>query len=43
LQNIGGEVGSTTGRSRQCNWLNLDELEKALVINGVYKFSFRRT
>ena len=35
LQNIGNEVGATTGRSRQCDWLNLDDLKKALIINGV--------
>lgn len=35
LQKIGEEFGSTTGRVRQCNWLNLDELIKATVMNGV--------
>lgn len=34
---IGEEYGSTTGRSRQCNWLNLNSLIKALHINGVNK------
>ena len=35
LQEIGNEYGSTTDRKRQCNWLNMDLLIKALVINGV--------
>lgn len=30
----GKEEGSTTGRKRQVNWLNLDELKKALLINN---------
>ena len=30
----GQEEGSTTGRKRQVNWLNLDELKKALLINN---------
>ena len=35
LQILGNEFGSTTGRKRQCNWLDLDELKKAININGV--------
>lgn len=35
LCELGQEFGSTTGRKRQCNWLNLNELEKAAHINGV--------
>jgi len=35
LREIGGEFGATTGRPRQCNWLNLDNLCKAININGV--------
>ena len=31
---LGQEEGSTTGRKRQINWLNLDELKKALLINN---------
>ena len=31
---IGNEYGATTGRKRQCNWLNLDKLIKAIEING---------
>ena len=30
----GQEEGSTTGRKRQVNWLNLDELKKAMLINN---------
>lgn len=37
LQREGEELGNTTGRVRQCNWLNLDELLKAIKINGVDK------
>ncbi len=29
----GKEFGSTTGRKRQCNYLNLDKLNEALIIN----------
>lgn len=35
LQELGDEFGSTTGRMRQCNWLNLTELERAINMNGV--------
>jgi len=35
LQELGGEVGATTGRKRQCNWLNLDNTIKAIRMNGV--------
>lgn len=31
---FGQEKGSTTGRKRQVNWLNLDEIKKALLINN---------
>jgi|15BtaG_2_1085339.scaffolds.fasta_scaffold00237_10 adenylosuccinate synthase len=37
LQRVGNEIGATTGRTRQCNWLNLDNLKKAIRINGVNK------
>lgn len=30
----GKEEGATTGRKRQINWLNLDELKKAILINN---------
>ena len=35
LQRLGKEFGATTGRPRQCKWLNLDELIKSLQMNGV--------
>lgn len=35
LQRVGKEFGATTGRPRQCNFLNLDLLRKAIKINGV--------
>lgn len=35
LAQIGEEFGSTTGRLRQCYWLNLDELTQAIEVNGV--------
>lgn len=35
LRKIGREFGATTGRPRQCNYLNIDNLIKATKINGV--------
>lgn len=35
IRKIGQEYGATTGRPRQCNWLNLDELKKASDMNGI--------
>jgi adenylosuccinate synthase len=35
IREIGQEFGATTGRPRQCNWLNLDELIRAAQMNGV--------
>lgn len=35
IRELGGEFGATTGRPRQCNWLNLNNLQKAIQINGV--------
>ena len=35
LQSLGNEYGATTGRPRQCNWLNVRDLKKAVDINGV--------
>jgi len=31
---LGGEYGSTTGRKRLVNWLNLDKLKKAILLSG---------
>jgi adenylosuccinate synthase len=35
IRELGSDFGATTGRPRQCNWLNLDNLQKAIQINGV--------
>jgi len=35
IREAGNEYGSTTGRPRQCNWLNVDNLTKAVNVNGV--------
>lgn len=35
MREIGGEYGSTTGRARQCNFLNIDKLKKAAHVNGI--------
>ena len=35
LRHIGEEYGATTGRPRQCNWLDLDALNKSININGI--------
>jgi adenylosuccinate synthase len=35
IQKAGKEFGATTGRRRQCNWMNLSALDRALKINGV--------
>jgi adenylosuccinate synthase len=43
LRELGNEYGATTGRPRQCNWLNLKELIKAIEINGINKIVFNKT
>ena len=35
IQEVGGEFGATTGRVRQCNWINIEEVKKAILMNGV--------
>ena len=35
LGQLGEEFGATTGRKRQCNWLNIDRLIRAINVNGV--------
>jgi len=37
LGKIGEEFGATTGRKRQCNWMNLNTLIKSIRVNGVNK------
>jgi adenylosuccinate synthase len=35
IREVGEEYGATTKRPRQCNWLDLDLLEKAVKINAI--------
>lgn len=35
MREVGGEYGATTGRPRQCNWLDLNRLNQAIEMNGV--------
>jgi adenylosuccinate synthase len=42
FQEAGQEIGSTTGRLRQCNYLNLDTLIPAIKINGVTNIIFNK-
>lgn len=35
IQKAGNEYGSTTGRPRQCGWLDIPALQYAIVLNGV--------
>ena len=35
IREVGGEYGATTGRKRQVNWIDMDDLIKASNINGV--------
>ena len=35
IQELGQEFGSTTGRKRQCNWLNWDLIKQACKMNSV--------
>jgi len=35
LQQLGNEFGATTGRPRQCNWLDVRMLRRAITVNGV--------
>jgi len=39
---VGKEYGVTTGRTRQCNWLNIDNLNKAIKMNGVTNLIFNK-
>ena len=42
IRELGNEFGATTGRPRQCNWLNLNNLQKAIQINGVTDLVFSK-
>lgn len=43
IRELGQEYGATTGRPRQCNWLNVPELIKAAQMNGVDEILFNKT
>ena len=43
IQHAGDEFGATTGRPRQCNWLNIEKLRDAISINGVNKLVLNKT
>ncbi|TSC63144.1 MAG: adenylosuccinate synthase [Parcubacteria group bacterium Athens0416_74] len=42
MGDIGEEFGSTTGRRRQCNWMNMQTLERAVRVNGVTHLVFNK-
>ena len=42
IQQVGEEYGATTGRVRQCNWMNVDTLKKAIRMNGVTDLVFNK-
>ena len=35
IRQVGNEFGATTGRPRQIGWFNIDDVKKAIKINGV--------
>jgi len=37
IRDLGQEYGATTGRARQCNWMDIPLMEKAARMNGVTK------
>tara|TARA_R110002110_G_scaffold5437_2_gene28143 strand:- start:10847 stop:11899 length:1053 start_codon:yes stop_codon:yes gene_type:complete len=34
LRNLGSEYGATTGRPRQCNWMDVQKLKRSCCVNG---------
>jgi adenylosuccinate synthase len=42
IADAGEEYGSTTGRRRQTNWMNMQTLERAININGVTHVVFNK-
>ncbi len=42
IGDIGEEYGATTGRRRQCNWMNMQTLERAIQMNGVTHIVFNK-
>lgn len=37
IAELGNEFGATTGRPRKVNWINIDQIQKAIKVNGVNK------
>lgn len=42
MRELGEEYGATTGRPRQCNWMDMQTLEKAIRMNGVTHVVFNK-
>jgi adenylosuccinate synthase len=42
IRRIGEEFGATTGRPRQCNWMDMQTLERAIRMNGVTHVVFSK-
>lgn len=42
LQRAGNEFGATTGRPRQCNWLNIEALIRSVAMNGATHVVFNK-
>jgi len=42
VREAGEEYGATTGRPRQCSWLDLDMLQRAIKMNSVNKLIFNK-
>ena len=42
IGDVGEEVGATTGRRRQVNWMNMQLLEHAIRINGITHVVFNK-
>ena len=42
IGDVGEEYGATTGRRRQTNWMNMQNLERAIRINGVTHIVFNK-
>ena len=42
MADVGEEFGATTGRRRQTNWMNMQNLERAIFINGVTHVVFNK-
>ena len=42
IREVGEEFGATTGRPRQCNWLNMNLLRKSIAVNGATHVVFSK-